>query len=69
MPMPIDKISAFERRNEVKVNIFRYEKKGLYSFRNSKHDSDFVVDLLLITEGERNHYVLITDLVNLVRKV
>ena len=69
MPMPIDKISVFERCNEVKVNVFRYEKKSLYPFRVSKHDPDFVVDLLLITDGERYHYVLITDLVNLVRKV
>ena len=69
MPMPIDKISAFERCNEVKVNVFRYEKKSLYPFRISKHNSDFVADLLLITDGERYHYVLITDLVNLVRKV
>ena len=69
MPKPIDKMSAFERCNEVKVNVFRYEKKSLYPFRISKHNSDFVVDLLLITDGERYHYVLITDLVNLVRKV
>ena len=67
--MPIDKISAFERCNEVKVNVFRYEKKSLYPHRISKHNSDFVVDLLLITDGKRYHYVLITDLVNLVRKV
>ena len=69
MPMPIDKISVFERCNEVKVNVFRYEKKSLYPSRVSKHDPDFVVDLLLITDGERYHYVLITDLVNLFRKV
>ena len=66
MPMPIDKISAFERCNEVKVNILRYEKESMYPIRFSKHNSDFVVDLLLITDGERYHYVLITDLVNLV---
>ena len=68
MPMPNDKISAFERSNEVKANIFGFEKKSLHPFRVSKHDSDFVVDLLLITDGERYHYVLITELVNLVGK-
>ena len=41
----------------------------MYPLRVSKHNSDFVVDLLLITDGERYHYVLIRDLVNLVRKV
>ena len=41
----------------------------MHPFRVSKHNSDFVVDLLLITDGERYHYVLITSLVNLVRKV
>ena len=41
----------------------------MYPFRVSKHNSDFVVDLLLITDGERYHYVLITERVNLVRKV
>ena len=45
MPMPIDKISAFERCYEVKVNIFRYEKESLYSFRVLMRDSDFVVNL------------------------
>ena len=63
-----DKLSAFENCNERKAIIFRCKTKTLYPFRVSKHDSDFFVDLILITDGERC-YMPITDLLNLVRKV
>ena len=61
-PMPFNQIDRFEKLNEVQVNVFRFEEKDLVPLRVSKYDSDFVMDLLLLSEGGTHHYVLITDL-------
>ena len=69
MPMSIDNIKSFEVQNDVSINIFRYEKKSLYPFRISKFKSDFIVDMLLLSNGQRYHYVLIKNLTQLIKKV
>ena len=46
------------------------ENEELIPYRVSKKwDQEFVVDLLLLSDGKIFHYVLITELVNLVQKV
>ena len=62
MPMPFNEIERFEKLNKVQVNVFRLEKKDLLPLRVSKFVSDFIMDLLLLSEGGSHHYVLITDL-------
>ena len=60
MPMGFNQIPKFERLSNVQVN---YRKKTLIPVLNSKNrDSRFVIDLLLLTDGQRHHYVLIKDL-------
>ena len=63
MPMGFNQIPKFERFNNVQVNVFHYRKKTLIPVLISKNrDSRFVIDLLLLTDGQRHHYVLIKDL-------
>ena len=61
MPVKLQQIPKFEKQNEISVNVFGYEE-GVYplhisSFRFPRH-----INLLLITDGEQNHYCLIRDL-------
>ena len=61
MPMKLQQIPKFEKQNEISINVFGYEE-GVYplhisSFRFPRH-----INLLLITDGEQNHYCLIRDL-------
>ena len=70
MPMSLNRIDRFEDLNQVQVNVFRYEKKALLPLRISKHkDFNFVLDLLLLSNGNTHHYVLITDLYKLICSV
>ena len=50
--------------------IFRYAESGLTPFRVSKKtDCDFSLDLLLLSDGQMHHYVLIRNLHNLIHRV
>ena len=63
MPMGFNDIPRFENLNIVQVNVFRYQKKGLIPLRISKkQDFPFILDLLLLSDGQAYHYVLIKDL-------
>ena len=44
----------------MQVNVFGYENK-VYPFYISKRSYDQTLDLLLITEKDKSHYVLIKD--------
>ena len=70
MPMPFNQIERFQKL-KVQVNVFRFENKDLVPLRISKFKSRFIMDLLLLSEGTSNHYVLIVDLksfINFLRK-
>ncbi len=57
-PMPISAILKFERLNHVCVNVFMLEgEKSLLPIRISAQEFSFILDLLLITDGGRHHYV------------
>src|ERR1043165_489146 len=60
-------ISKFERRNNISVNVFGYEK-AVYPLYISKHESDTRVDLLLISDGDKKHYCLIKNFNRLMKK-
>ena len=62
MPMPFHDLERFEKLNKVQVNVFILVKKDLLPLRVSQFHSDFIIDLLLLSEGGSHHYVLITDL-------
>ena len=66
-PMELRQIARFEKLNNVSVNVYGYDKK-VYPLRVSKHSSQSQTDyshhvnLLLISEGEKNHYCLIKNM-------
>ena len=62
MPMSFHELEQFEKLNKVQVNVFILEKKDVLPLRVSKFPSDFIMDLLLLSDGGSHHYVLITDL-------
>ena len=63
MPMAFNQIPRFENLNKVQVNVFRYQKKDLIPLRISKRQElPFILDLLLLSDGQAYHYVLIKDL-------
>ena len=67
-PLSIKRISEFERRNDIIVNMLGVEEKKFYILRGKKYDyRKEVVKLLLIAEGERRHYTAIKSLSKLLR--
>ncbi|WAQ99041.1 hypothetical protein MAR_023414 [Mya arenaria] len=53
----------FERQNAtISVNVFGYENKDVYPLRISKHEHNTCVNLLLIDDGEKQHYCLIKSM-------
>ena len=47
--------------NNIDINVFRYEKQELYPVYISKEKFNDRLNLLLITKGKEQHYVLIKD--------
>ena len=66
MPMGFEDILEFEKLNDVKVNVFGYDNGQLFPLKISSYESEFVMNLLLLYDGDPYHYVLITDLVKVV---
>ena len=62
-PVAINKINEFENNNNIAVNVLGVKEQKPYICRNSKHyDRKNVVNLLLITDGEKRHYTAIKSL-------
>ena len=53
--------AKIEGENKININVFGYENKQFYPIHVSKGSNDDELNLLLITEGEKKHYVLIKD--------
>ena len=78
-PVPINSISIFEWNNDVSVNVLAVKGKGeeegkeekegeFYILRKFKFDNQRrVVDLLLLEDGKKRHYVAIKNLSRLLR--
>ena len=45
--------------NNININVFGYEKREPYLVHTSKEKFDDILNLLLIRNGEKQHYVLI----------
>ncbi|XP_065667559.1 uncharacterized protein LOC136087872 [Hydra vulgaris] len=62
-PVSLDKIIQFEKNNkDISVNVYGFEK-SVYPLRISKdNDRQHLIDLLLISDGEKSHYCLIKSL-------
>jgi hypothetical protein len=74
-PTPINQIKTFEKNNDIKINVFTLERKSFkhgmtYKKRDdfiiaplyfSKFEFDIEVNLLLLDDNEKNHYVWIKN--------
>ena len=60
-PVTVKQINKIEKQNNICINLFGYEEKQKFPIYISKEKFTDHMELLLITEGENNHYVLIKD--------
>ena len=59
-PFDINDYEKIEERFQMKVSVFGYENK-VYPLYTSKKSCDQTLNLLLITEKDKSHYVFIKD--------
>ena len=60
-PEATKQYNKIEKQNEININVFGYEDKQPYPIYVSKEKYEDCLNLLLITENENKHYVLIKD--------
>ena len=58
-PVTVKQINKIEKQNNICINLFGYEEKQKFPIYISKEKYQDHMELLLITEGENKHYVLI----------
>ena len=54
-------IKRFESRNEITINVLAFEDEKFYIYRKGK-EYDRVANLMLITDNNKKHYVIIKSL-------
>ena len=60
-PVGVKHYNKIEKQNSININVFGYEKKQPYPIYVSKEKYEDHMELLLVTENENKHYVLIKD--------
>ena len=60
-PVATKQYNKIEKQNAININVFGYEDKQPYPIYVSKEKNEDCLNLLLITENENKHYVLIKD--------
>ena len=60
-PVTTKQYNKIEKQNEININVFGYEYQQPYPIYVSKEKYEDCMNLLLITENEKKHYVLIKD--------
>ena len=60
-PVTTKQYNKIEKQNDININVFGYENKQRYPIYISKEENEDCLNLLLITENENKHYVLIKD--------
>ena len=60
-PVTVKQINKIEKQNNICINLFGYEEKQPFPIYISKEKFIDHMELLLITEGENEHYILIKD--------
>ena len=60
-PVTTKQYNKIEKQNEININVFGYEDKQPYPIYVSKEKYKDHINMLLITENENKHYVLIKD--------
>ena len=60
-PVSVKQYNKVETQNNININVFGYENKQTYPIYVSKEKFENVMNLLLISDDEKNHYVYIKD--------
>ena len=60
-PVNVQHYNKIEKQNSININVFGYENKEPYPIYVSKEKYEDHMELLLVTENENKHYVLIKD--------
>ena len=60
-PVTTKQYNKIEKQNEIRINVFGYENKQPYPIYVSKEKYDIQMNLLLISENDNKHYVVIKD--------
>ena len=60
-PVGVKYYNKIEKQNSININVFGYENKQPYPIYVSKEKYEDHMELLLVTENENMHYVLIKD--------
>ena len=60
-PTPINQIPNFEKKNDLNINVFGWEKEEVVPIYISRHSSETVINLLLISKDDKRHYCLIKN--------
>ena len=69
MPMAFHQLNKFKQLNRVLVKLFQHSNKKLILFSISNSQNfEFNLDIFLISDGSRHHYVLITNIKRLIHK-
>ncbi|XP_054720149.1 uncharacterized protein LOC129229797 [Uloborus diversus] len=61
-PVSVQKIPVVERQNDLRINVFGYEDGQIFPVYISKKMNEECVNLLLLSNGEVQHYTLITNM-------
>ena len=61
-PVKMSDIQRFEKQNKIEINVFGYEKGGVFPIHTTKQRSDKHVDFLTISDAKKSHYCWIKDL-------
>ena len=60
-PVEVKQCNKLEKQNSIRINVFSYENKKPFPVYVSKEKYENCLNLLLITDDEKTHYVLIKD--------
>ena len=60
-PVKVKDVSVIEDKNEICINVFSYEDKIVCPVYVSKKNYDDTMNLLMIHEGDKSHYVYVKD--------
>ena len=60
-PVSQKQYNKIETQNSIRINVFSYEKEQPFPIHISKEKFEDQINLLLITEDKKKHYVLIKD--------
>ena len=60
-PVEVKQCNKLDKQNSIRINVFSYENKKPFPVYVSKEKYENCLNLLLITDDEKTHYVLIKD--------